>query len=64
MDLNEIINIIVNNGVAVGVIIYFMFVNKKQLDQNNEALHELKEAIIKLIEKLDKMEEEKGDDKR
>lgn len=61
MDMN-VLDIIVNNGVAVAVIIWFMFKNTKDMDtfrnimqQENQltrdTLNELKIVIAKLGEK-------------
>lgn len=43
--MNEIINIIVNNGVAVAVIVYFMYRDLKYTTALNDTLSKLVESI-------------------
>ena len=51
MSIQDLTNLLVNNGVAVGCLIYFMVYNSKQLATLNNTLNELKEVITKLNEK-------------
>lgn len=67
MTINDIVNLLVNNGVAVGVIVYFMYYNTKQIDElkkiiqdNTEILKELKTVFEMTSDKLHK--EEKKDE--
>lgn len=39
--MNDIVNIIVNNGVAVGVVIYFLIMNYKYFDKLTSTLTEI-----------------------
>lgn len=47
MDFTEIVNLIVNNSVAVGVVVYFLYTNYK-------FNKELVETLTKINEKLEK----------
>lgn len=47
--MNEIIQIITNQGVAIAVMIYFMW-------YNNTTMKEMKDAIEKLTDAINKME--------
>lgn len=46
---NNLINIILNNGVAIGVIIYFIWKDKELTSQNNTLLAQVKN-LLTLIE--------------
>lgn len=48
MDLTELVNLFMNNGVALGCLIYFMVYNQKQLTAFRETLEELKDLIKSL----------------
>lgn len=39
--MNDIVNIIVNNGVAVGVVVYFLIMNYKYFDKLTSTLTEI-----------------------
>lgn len=39
--MNDLVNIIVNNGVAVGVVIYFLIMNYKYFDKLTSTLTEI-----------------------
>lgn len=45
MDLKDIVSIFVNNGVAVAVIIYFMFRDMKFMQNLTVTIQELKDCI-------------------
>ena len=45
MDLNDLISIFVNNGVAVAVIIYFMFRDMKFMSSLTASIQELKDCV-------------------
>ena len=45
MELNDIISIFVNNGVAVAVIIYFMFRDVKFMQNLTTSIQELKDCV-------------------
>ena len=47
MDFTEIVNLIVNNSVAVGVVVYFLYTNYK-------FNKELVETLTKINEKLER----------
>lgn len=45
MDLNDLISIFVNNGVAVAVIIYFMFRDVNFMQNLTTSIQELKDCV-------------------
>ena len=45
MEFNDIISLIVNNGVAVAVIIYFMFRDYKFLSELGKSIQELIDSV-------------------
>ena len=51
MDLSDILSLFVNNGVAVAVIIYFMFRDYKFISQLTAMLQELTDSV-KSFEKI------------
>ena len=54
MELNDLVNIFVNNGVAIAVIVYFMFRDAKFMQKLTESIQELKDSVkevTKLYEK-------------
>lgn len=50
--MNEIVNLIVNNGVAVVVVAYFLFMNYKYFDKLTAALTEVSMTLRDLQEEL------------
>jgi len=48
MDFEQIINAIVNNGAAIGCLIYFMYYNSKQAEKTQEILKSLEDSIQEL----------------
>lgn len=56
MTVQDLVNILVNNGVAVACVAYFMYFN-------NTTMKEFTKAMIKVVEKLETMSDlckEKG----
>lgn len=51
MEMNEIISIITNNGVAVAVIVYFMIRDYKFIGQLTKTIQELIDSV-KAIEQI------------
>ena len=45
MEMNELVTMFVNNGVAVAVIIYFMFRDYKFITQLTKILQELTDSV-------------------
>jgi len=45
--MNEYFTFVANNGVAVFVLLYFIFNNKKQLEKQNEILLALQQSVDK-----------------
>ena len=62
--MEEMVNIIVNNGIGVACMIYFMYFNNTILKNITEALNEMKQNLILLNERLkdveDKLDIRKG----
>lgn len=54
MEMNEIVNIIVNNGVAVAVIIYFMIRDYKFISGLSKTLQELIDTVRDLSNTVNK----------
>lgn len=62
-DMENIVNIIVNNGVAVGIIVYFMYRDNKFMSNLQKTLTTLEtsvNSIQKLIEKFTNEEDNNG----
>lgn len=54
MELNDLVNIFVNNGVAIACIIYFMFRDVRFMTELTKSIQELKDSVkevTKLYEK-------------
>ena len=45
MEINELVNVFVNNGIAIAVIIYFMFRDLKFMKKLTESIQELKDSV-------------------
>lgn len=45
MEINELVNVFVNNGIAIAVIIYFMFRDMKFMSKLTESIQELKDSV-------------------
>lgn len=56
MEINELVNIFVNNGIAIAVIIYFMFRDMKFMNKLTESIQELKDSV----KEVTKIYEKKG----
>lgn len=56
MDLNDLVSIFVNNGVAVAVIIYFMFRDVKFMNTLTTSIQELKDCVKELTKTYEKKE--------
>ena len=52
--MEELVNLFVNNGVAVACLIYFMWYNNTTLKEFNNKFEELNKTLTKLIENLRK----------
>ena len=48
MDLEGIINVLVNNGAAIGCLVYFMYYNSKQTEKTQDILNKLENSINEL----------------
>lgn len=56
MELNDLITMFVNNGVAVAVIIYFMFRDYKFITQLTKSIQELTDSVNGATRYLNKKE--------
>ncbi len=54
--MEEMINIIVNNGVAVACVLYFMHFNSTTLKQLTDTVTKVNESLIIFNERLENME--------
>ena len=52
--MNDIVNIILNNGVAIGVLIYFMYRDNKLITDLTTTVQKLTDTILSLKEMLTK----------
>lgn len=50
MSMEEMINLFVNNGVAVACLIYFMWYNNNTLKEFSNKFEELNNTLLKLLE--------------
>lgn len=48
MDFEQIISAIVNNGAAIGCLVYFMYYNSKQAEKTQQLLRSLEDSIQEL----------------
>lgn len=48
MDIEQIVSVLVNNGAAIGCLIYFMVYNSKKQEQTQEILSNLEKSINEL----------------
>lgn len=60
MEVNEIVNLFVNNSVAVAVIIYFMIRDYKFVSSLSKTLQELIDTVKNLSNTVNKNLEERG----
>lgn len=60
MGINEVVNLIVNNGVAVGLLAYFVYRDNKFMNSLNITLKSLQtsvESVKNMLEKRERKEE-------
>lgn len=57
--MEEIINAIINNGVAIGVLVYFIYRDNTFTTTLTRSLQELTDSIKALQDKIDNMEGKK-----
>lgn len=55
--MEDIVSIIVNNGVAVGVVLYFIWKDAKLTKENTDILNQIKAMLIILSGKEEKKHE-------
>ena len=53
--MEELVNLIVNNGVGVACLIYFMWYNHNDIEKNNTILTDLKLSILELKNEISKL---------
>lgn len=58
MEINELVNIFVNNGVAIAVIVYFMFRDMKFMQSLTTSIQELKDCVKDLTKNIERKEDE------
>lgn len=56
--MEDIVSIIVNNGVAVGVVLYFIWKDAKLTKENTDILNQIKAMLIILSGKEEKKHED------
>lgn len=57
MEINDLVNIFVNNGVAIACIIYFMFRDYRFMTKLTESVQELKDSIKEITKIYENREE-------
>ena len=57
MELKDLVSIFVNNGVAVAVIIYFMFRDMKFMQSLTSSIQELKDCVQELTKSYERKKE-------
>lgn len=55
--MEDLINIIVNNGVAVACVLYFMHFNSTTLKSLTETVNKVNESLVLFNERLQNMED-------
>lgn len=63
MTVQDLVNILVNNGVAVACVAYFMYFNNTTMKEFTKAMTDIQITMIKVVEKLETMSDlckEKG----
>ena len=55
--MEELIDIIVNNGIGVACILYFMYFNSTSLKAMTETMNEVKQSLILFNERLENIEQ-------
>lgn len=61
--LEQAINVIINNGTAVGCLVYFMYYNSKQAEKTQQLLKSLEDSIQELTIIVKILKEEKDNEK-
>lgn len=54
--MEDIVNVIMNNGIGVACILYFMYFNSTTLKAVIDTMNEVKQSLILLNEKINDME--------
>ena len=55
--MEDMVNIIVNNGIGVACILYFMYFNSTSLKTMTETMNEVKQSLILFNERLENIEQ-------
>lgn len=55
--MEQMIDIIVNNGIGVACILYFMYFNSTSLKAMTETMNEVKQSLILFNERLENIEQ-------
>lgn len=55
MSVQDLVNILVNNGVAVACVAYFMYFNNTTMKEFTKAMTDMQVTMIKVVEKLETM---------
>ena len=53
--MQDLVNILVNNGVAVACVAYFMYFNNTTMKEFTKAMTDIQATMIKVVEKLETM---------
>jgi len=59
MDIEQVINTVINNGAAIGCLIYFMVYNSKQAEKTQQILKSLEDSIQELTIIVKLLQEQK-----
>lgn len=54
--MEDIVNLIINNGIGVACIFYFMYFNSTSLKAMTETMNEVKQSLILFNERLENIE--------
>lgn len=55
--MEQLVDIIVNNGIGVACILYFMYFNSTSLKAMTETMNEVKQSLILFNERLENIEQ-------
>ena len=55
MSVQDLVNIMINNGVAVACVAYFMYFNNTTMKEFTKAMSDVQTTLIKVVEKLETM---------
>lgn len=64
VSMNEIVNIIVNNGVAVGIIAYFIYRDNKFMNSLTTTLTTLQTSVNSMKELLERIYEKEDENEK